>query len=588
MRLSVLFKIVNRRCCKLQGSATESGASIFKLGYFGRDASLAQSPQLAKQMAVASDFDKVYEIGPVFRAENSNTHRHLTEFTGLDIEMSIQQHYHEALQVIDATIKRIFSGLYQRYRDETGLVKHRFPHEDLVWLDQTPVIRFADAVQMLSQSGWLAEDGSALNPEDDFSTRTEIRLGELVKEKFHTDYFIVDKFPMAVRPFYTMPSPAAGYSNSFDMFVRGQEIVSGGQRIHDSDLLEASVRKAGIDPSSIEEYLDSFRWAAPPHAGAGLGLERLLMLIFQLGDIRMASMFHRDPRSFPQQRVVNGLRCPEADTTKPLKRHDSDHASTDSERTNDLPCIYELVANYGDATATSWGDERHQIWRDADTGAAMAYVPVNDFAILPGNPLCDESQYIRIISSFLHWVKKELRLKPLWILCGSEVEKILSEQLGWRTLSCAADERVDSQQNPALADIEVARKIRHARSRGVKIIDLPAGKAVPEEIKQQANTRVQEWRSIRKGTQIYLSNIDLFLDEAHRRYFYAKTEDGQICGIAVLAMLALRHGWQAKYTFDFPGAPSGTIELITTHAISAAAASDIKRVTFGAGATAHL
>ena len=253
-----------------------------------------------------------------------------------------------------------------------------------------------------------------------------------------------------------------------------------------------------------------------------------------------------------------------------------------------MPSLYDLIANYGDATSTSWGDERYKIWRDVNTGAAVAYVPSNSFAILPGNPLCDSNQYLRTISAFLRWLKRETKLKPIWILCNIEVEQVLGDRLGWKTLTCVADERVDPQKNPAITDSDVARKIRHAQSEGVKITDWPEGKPIPDDIKRRANARVQDWLANRKGTQIHLSKIDLFCDEAHRRYFYAEDKDGQICGIAVLAMLAPRFGWQAKYTLDFPGAPSGTIEYITTHAISAAAAIGIKSLTFGGGATDHL
>jgi ergosteryl-3beta-O-L-aspartate synthase len=538
-------------------------------------------------MAVASDFERVYEIGPVFRAENSNTHRHLTEYTGLDIEMAIEEHYHEALEVVDATIKNIFSGLYKRFRREIDTIKQQFPHENLVWLEKTPVIPFSDAVQFLADSGWLNEDGNPPNPKEDLSTRDEIRLGELIKEKYHTDYYVLDKFPVSARPFYTMPSPTdSRYTNSFDIFLRGQEIVSGGQRIHEVQMLEDNMRSFGVEPSSMEEYMEGFRWGAPPHAGAGIGLERLVMLILQLGNIRLASMFHRDPKSFPTKPPVERLPHPEADTMQPPWRQEGGTFLRVEDRK--MPSLFDLIVNYGDATSTSWDDERYKIWRDVSTGAAIAYVPSNGFAILPGNPLCDPSQYLRTISTFLRWLKKETKLKPIWILCSIEVEEVLGERLGWRTLTCVADERVDPQRNPAVTDSEVARKVRHAKSEGVKITDLPDGKPVPDDLKQRANARVQNWLATRKGTQIHLSNIDLFRDESHRRYFYAEDKAGQICGIAVLAKLAPRFGWQAKYTFDFPGAPSGTIEHITTHAISAAAAAGIKTLTFGGGATDRL
>lgn len=572
---------------KLQGAGTESGASVFKVGYFGRDAFLAQSPQLGKQMAIASDFERVYEIGAIFRAENSNTHRHLTEYTGLDLEMAIEEHYHEALDVIDATLKNIFAGVYKRYRKEIDVIKEQFPHEDLVWLDKTPVIPFVDAIKILTDSGWLDEEGNPPDPLEDLHTRDEIRLGQLMKEKYGTDYYILDKFPRSARPFYTMPSPDDDrYTNSFDIFVRGQEIISGGQRIHEPRLLEENIRQTGIDPAVMEDYLEGFRWGAPPHAGCGVGLERILMLILQLGNIRLASMFPRDPKSFPPKPVVEKLRYPDADTLHPVWARKKEHGELEIEHV--LPPLADLIANYGDATQTSWGDDRFKIWRHHDTGAAVAYVPSHSYAILPGDPLCDPSQYFKVSTAFLHFLKKETKLKPIWVLCSAQLEEVLGERLGWKTLSCTVEERVDTEKNRAANDSEIQKKIRHAQSEGVKIIEMPEGKPIPDDIKARCNKRVKDWQANRKGTQIHLSDIHLFHDEDHRRYFIAEDKTGEICGIAVLCWLAPRYGMQAKYCLDFPGSPSGTIEWITTHAITAAAQMGVKSVTFGGGASNHL
>jgi ergosteryl-3beta-O-L-aspartate synthase len=325
-------------------------------------------------MAIASDFERVYEIGAIFRAENSNTHRHLTEYTGLDLEMTIEEHYHEALDIIDNTLKSIFEGIYKRYRREVDFVKEQFPHQDLVWLPETPRIPFKDAVQMLTDSGWLNEDGEPVSPLEDLATRDEIRVGELVKEKYNTDYYILDKFPRSARPFYTMPDAEDDrYTNSFDIFVRGQEIISGGQRIHESKLLEENMMIVGIDPEMMHDYMEGFRWGAPPHAGCGIGLERIVMLILKLGNIRLSSMFFRDPKSFPPKPVVEKLRHPEADTLHPMWAKDRGNLATLQEKK--MPPLEDLIANYGDATATSWGDERYKIWRHAETGAAVSYVP---------------------------------------------------------------------------------------------------------------------------------------------------------------------------------------------------------------------
>ncbi|KAN0086902.1 hypothetical protein V8E54_000590 [Elaphomyces granulatus] len=586
---------------KLQGSATESGASVFELNYFGRPAYLAQSPQLAKQMAVAADFDRVYEIGAVFRAENSNTHRHLTEFTGLDLEMAIEEHYHEMLETVDAVLKSIFDGLYAHHRREVDAVRHQFPSKDLVWLDETPVLRFVDAVRLLQDSGWCQEDGRPLREDEDLHTRDEIRLGQLVRERYGTDYFIVDKFPATARPFYTMPDPEdSRYTNSFDIFVRGQEIVSGGQRIHNPRMLEDSMRRAGIDPASMDDYMEGFRWGAPPHGGAGIGLERLLMLLLQLGNIRLASLFHRDPKSFPPRTPITQLRHPEASTVDPARPRRSKEyrlsrdGRDEPESEHQLPPLEDLIANYGDATSTSWLDDRYRIWRDQTTGAAVSYIPINGFSIIPGEPLCDPSQFSYVIHQFLIWLRRQTKLKPIWILVSPSVEQILSEKFGWRSISCVAEAWVNPAQKSAAGTGEISRKIRHAESEGVKISTIPQGELVPDgsdggdNTRAQIDQRIQDWLASRKGTQIHLSDIHPWRDHCHRWYFYAADRDGRICGFVALAMLSPRHGMQIKYSLDFPGAPSGTIEHLITHAIQTAAHSGVKRLTFGAGATAQL
>lgn len=572
---------------KLQGSATESGASVFQVNYFGRDAFLAQSPQLAKQMAIASDFGRVYEIGAVFRAENSNTHRHLTEYTGLDIEMQIQEHYHETLEVIDATIKNILKGVYERNRREIEIIKQQFPSEDVVWLEETPVIRFSDGIKMLNDSGWRDEDGNLLHDDEDLHTRDEIRLGELVKEKYGTDYYILDKFPVDARPFYTMPDPEdPRFTNSFDIFVRGQEIVSGGQRIHDPAMLEANMRKAGIKAEDMSDYLEGFRWAAPPHAGAGIGLERLLMLMLKVGNIRLASMFHRDPKSFPAKPAVLQLRHPDSSTLNPPWQREKEFKASDQSQ---LQPLEELIANYGDSSSTSWGDDRFKIWRDMTTGAAVAYVPSsNNYIMVPGNPLCDPTQYNHTINQFLQWLRRETKYKPIWILCSSDVQNLLGEKYGWRSLSCISEERVDPSRNQAASDGEIGRKIRHAEAEGVKIVCLQPGEMVEEDIRQKIDKRIQDWLGNRKGTQIHLSDIAPWRDYKHRQYFYAVDKNGTICAFVALVMLAPRNGMQIKYSLDFPGAPNGVIEYILTHAIQTAAKSGVKSFTFGAGATTQL
>ncbi|EPT04273.1 hypothetical protein FOMPIDRAFT_1014148 [Fomitopsis schrenkii] len=279
---------------KLQGAATESGASVFKVSYFKGNAFLAQSPQLAKQMAIASDFERVYEIGPVFRAENSNTHRHMTEFIGLDLEMAIDEHYHEVLEMLDGLFIHMFRSLKQKYAKEIETVGRQFPAEEFKWREGpegTLKISFAEAVDL------LVNDGVQREALDDIDTENEKRLGRIIRAKYDTDYFIIDKFPMALRPFYTMPDPDdPTLSNSYDFFMRGEEILSGAQRIHDPALLAEQMRAKGVDPASMDSYLNAFKLGCPPHGGGGIGLERVLMLFLKLNNIRRASLFPRDPK----------------------------------------------------------------------------------------------------------------------------------------------------------------------------------------------------------------------------------------------------------------------------------------------------
>ncbi|KAF8581666.1 aspartyl-tRNA synthetase [Ramaria rubella] len=279
---------------KLQGAATESGASVFKVSYFKGDAFLAQSPQLAKQMCIAADFERVFEIGPVFRAENANTHRHLTEFIGLDLEMSFEEHYHEVMELIDQMLLTIFRGLKEHHAKEIEVIGKQFPAEEFKWREGpegTLKLSFKDAVEL------LVADGVEREVLDDINTENEKRLGRVVREKYNTDYFIIDKFPLELRPFYTMPDPDdPTLSNSYDFFMRGEEILSGAQRIHDPNLLIEKMKEKGIEPSSMQGYIDAFKLGCAPHAGGGIGLERVIMLFLKLNNIRRASLFPRDPK----------------------------------------------------------------------------------------------------------------------------------------------------------------------------------------------------------------------------------------------------------------------------------------------------
>jgi aspartyl-tRNA synthetase len=277
---------------KLIAGASEGGAAVFKLDYMQLGpACLAQSPQLYKQMAIMGDLEGVFEIGPVFRAEDSNTHRHLCEFTGLDMEMTIKEHYDEVLDVLDELFVSMFDGLNERFKREIGVVNEQHPFEPLQYCRPSLRLTFEEGVKMLQEAG------EEVDPLGDIGTETERVLGRLVKEKYGTDFYMLTRYPLNARPFYTMPAPDdPNYTNSFDIFIRGQEIISGAQRIHDPKLLAERAQACGIEIPTIQPYIDSFKYGAMPHGGCGVGLERVAMLFLNLPNIRKTSMFPRDPK----------------------------------------------------------------------------------------------------------------------------------------------------------------------------------------------------------------------------------------------------------------------------------------------------
>ncbi|WVQ72666.1 aspartate-tRNA(Asn) ligase [Cryptococcus sp. DSM 104548] len=548
---------------KLQPAATESGAEVFRVNYFGRKAFLAQSPQLMKQMAISGDFGRVYEVGPVFRAENSNTHRHLTEYTGLDIEMAIKQDYHEVFYVLDAVLKNIFRAI-QGMSQELERVRESYPSDDFVALEQTPIIPFHEAILMLREDGRDVE-------EEDLHTPDEIRLGELVKAKYGADYYIIDRFPKSARPFYTANDGKE--TNSFDMFVRGQEICTGGQRINQHDLLLASMREAGINEQEMEDYLQAFAWGMPPHGGAGLGVERIVSFFLNLPDVRLSTMWHRDPQSLPNKSPA--LPHPDADTTKEIDPKNP-------------PPIENLIANYGDATNTSWLDDRFDIWRDDETGAAVGYsLHSEKFCMITGDPLCADKQKKDVARRFIDFVKHDVKRRPVWMLVSETMEEILAEEFGWRALSCTQEQRSDSDKADPSA-------INNSKlNKGIfKVREVEP----TDEIRAECDKRIDEWKAARnsKGSQVHLTEVAPWRDTEHRRYFVAESEhekegegkgEMRVVTLVVLAQLAPTKGYQLKWALDFPGSPNGAIESTVQAALSAVPG---EPVTFGTAVAEHL
>ncbi|PHH85866.1 hypothetical protein CDD83_11074 [Cordyceps sp. RAO-2017] len=284
----------------LIGAASEGGSNVFAMKYFDKNAYLAQSPQFYKQFEIAGGRKRVYCIGPVFRAENSNTPRHMTEFTGLDLEMEIEESYHEVIEMLEGVLLHIFRGLADRCGDQIALIRSVYPSEEFLLPEPGKEVRltFAEGQALLRAEG--PDEYRDVSDEEDMSTPQEKALGALIRNKYKTDFYVLDKFPEGARPFYALEDPDnAKLTNSYDFFMRGQEILSGGQRIHDPALLEARLRKKGIDPASpgIKEYVDVFRSAGvPPHGGGGIGLDRVVAWYLNLPSVHLTSYYPRTPK----------------------------------------------------------------------------------------------------------------------------------------------------------------------------------------------------------------------------------------------------------------------------------------------------
>ncbi|KAB5560297.1 aspartyl-tRNA synthetase [Coniochaeta sp. 2T2.1] len=290
----------------LIGAASEGGGNVFRLPYFGQEAFLAQSPQFYKQMEIAGGRERVFSIGPVFRAENSNTARHMTEFTGLDLEMEIKESYTEVRDVLEGVLLHIFRGIQERCADAVAAVRSVYPSEPFLLPEPGKEVRltFAEAQRLLREEG--PPEFANVRDDEDMSTPQEKALGEVVRSKFNTDFYIVDKFPETARPFYaklddttTPVDNGVRVTNAFDFFARNQEILSGGQRINDAVELEARIREKGVDPESagIKEYLAVFRSVGvPPHGGGGIGLDRVVAWYLGLPSVHLAAYYPRTPK----------------------------------------------------------------------------------------------------------------------------------------------------------------------------------------------------------------------------------------------------------------------------------------------------
>jgi nondiscriminating aspartyl-tRNA synthetase len=270
---------------KIVASATESGANVFTLDYFGRPAYLAQSPQFYKQIMVGV-FERVYEIGPVFRAEPHDTSRHVNEYVSLDTEFGFIQNHFTVMAVLRDVIAGILVALQETCSAELELLQVQMPTVP----EQVPHIHFSEAQELIYRLHTVDVRG-----EPDLSPQDERWLGEWTAQEFGSDFLFVTGYPMRKRPFYTHPDPQRPeYSNSFDLLFRGTELVTGGQRLHRYDDYLRALEQAHLPVEPFESYLEAFRYGMPPHGGFAIGLERLIMQLVGLSSVKLATTFPRD------------------------------------------------------------------------------------------------------------------------------------------------------------------------------------------------------------------------------------------------------------------------------------------------------
>lgn len=269
---------------KIGARGAEGGANLFKFSYFHKPAVLAQSPQFYKQMMVGV-FDRVFETGPVFRAEKHNTKRHLNEYTSLDFEMGYIDGFEDIMGMETGFLQYAVELLKKDYAKELQILKVQLPK-----VDKIPAVRFDKAKELVAEK----YNRKIRNPYD-LEPEEEALIGRYFKEEYDADFVFVTHYPSKKRPFYAMDDPNdEKFTLSFDLLFHGLEVTTGGQRIHDYSQLKAKIAARGMEEEGMEQYLDTFKHGMPPHGGLGIGLERLTMQLLGEENVREACLFPRD------------------------------------------------------------------------------------------------------------------------------------------------------------------------------------------------------------------------------------------------------------------------------------------------------
>ena len=270
---------------KILGAATEGGANFFKVKYFDKEAALAQSPQFYKQIMVGV-FERVFEIGPAFRAEPHFTTRHVNEYISLDAEVGFIKDFYDVVGILNRVIKKVFSIIEKegkQYLDTHNIKISEVP-------DQIPRVKLAEIKKIIKEKyNYSIPEAIDIDPEG------ERLAGKYAKENFNSDFIFITHYPWSEKPFYTMPCEENPEETcGFDLLFKGLEIATGSQRIHAYKQLIENMEKKKIKPNGMEFYLDIFKYAMPPHGGWGIGSERLIQQILELGSIKEAILFPRD------------------------------------------------------------------------------------------------------------------------------------------------------------------------------------------------------------------------------------------------------------------------------------------------------
>jgi len=265
----------------LIASSSEGGTDVFKLKYFEKEAFLAQSPQLYKQALMATGFDRVYEIAWYFRAEEHNTRRHLNESTAIDLEMAFIKNEEDVMKVLEGLVHSMWKRASE-FSEELKILDKKIVIPKLPFQR----ITYDEAIN------FLQKNGSDIKWGEDLGTENEKLLGTIMKKKGHEFYFIT-KYPIEAKPFYTMPEKDK-LSRGFDLECKGVELASGSQRIHEVNLLKERIKECNLNPKGFEDYLKAFCFGMPPHGGFGFGIERFMMELLDIKNIRECILFPRD------------------------------------------------------------------------------------------------------------------------------------------------------------------------------------------------------------------------------------------------------------------------------------------------------